>query len=186
MRNQTLFVLFIIAVCVSSCTAYKASRQQKKDDKLQVAILSNDRVLPKIIDYWNFAHPIDQKPIYIKGKDSVVYSTDSFYVDRVKDSLIKIECPYLNLDSLRKANVTYKIQLRYRIDSFIIPDTTCERRLTVVTNTNTYMKSQYDLRSVDYFAEKKRVSNRNYLVIGISIFWLLTVIAGVYFYAKKR
>lgn len=170
----------------TSCTAYKASRQQKKDDKLQVEVIRNERVLPKVIDYWNFLHPITQKPIYIKGKDSVVYSTDSIYIDRVKDSLIKIECPYLNLDSLRKANTKIIREYHTSIDTIIQIDSMAQHKL-IVSNANLlYMQGKYDERSVAYFAEKKKASNRTIWIIGLSIFWLLTVIAGVYFYAKKK
>ena len=90
-----------IAVLGSSCTAYRAARQEKKDNKLLAKAITNERVFPRVASAYNILHPITQKIVYLKGKDSV--RVDSIPYDRVRDSIIRIDCPTVNFDSLKKA-----------------------------------------------------------------------------------
>ncbi|MEO9145075.1 MAG: hypothetical protein ABI237_05910 [Ginsengibacter sp.] len=133
MKSQTLFIIAFLAMFVSACgMAYKAAQQRKNDDKLFAKAISNERVQDRVGNYWNAIHPITQKPTLIPGKDSVIYIHDSISVDKTHDSLIHVACPFLNLDSLRKANTKIIKEFHIQIDTLKVPDTSCSRSLNSV------------------------------------------------------
>lgn len=169
MKNCFLFWgLLYIAVLGSSCTAYKAARQTKKDNKIFAAAISNPRVSQNLDAYYNLRHPM-QKPILVKGKDSIIEVP--VIVDRVHDSLIKIACPSLNLDSLKKAVATTKIILR--IDTLKLPDSSCERRAQITQNSFVTLQGKYDQQNIQLTQEKKSVNKLLWLFIAACAFIIL-------------
>jgi hypothetical protein len=167
---KALKLLAVIAVCVSSCTAYKAARQEKKNSKLFAAAISNKIVSDQLDYYYSLQHPIG-KPVLIPGKDSIIYTP--VYIDRVKDSLIKISCPEIDLDSLRKAGTVNIYHVR--IDTLKIPDTTSIRQLQLIQKNNANLQGKYEQQTTQVSATKKDFSKWKLWSI-ISGFFLLAVI----------
>jgi hypothetical protein len=146
-----LGVLYI-AVLGSSCTAYKAARQTKKDNKIIVAAITNPRVSKSLDAYFTSLRPL-QKPVLIKGKDSIIEVP--VIVDRVHDSIIHALCPDLNLDSLRKAVATTKTILR--IDTLRVADSSCEPKLQIATSEINTLQGKLDQQASQLQEEKNNV-----------------------------
>lgn len=161
---KTLFFfwgLLYIAVLGSSCTAYKAARQTKKDNKIFAAAISNERVSPRLDAYYNGLHPI-QQPILIRGKDSIIEVP--VIVDRVHDSIIHAACPALNLDSLKKALTSTVTKIR--VDTLKVPDSSCERRSQILQSNLSTLQGKYDQQNLQAAQEKKRGNKWLWLFIG--------------------
>lgn len=172
MKALKLFAVIFIAVWGISCTAYKAARQEKKNSKLFAAAISNKIVSDQLDYYFSLQHPIG-KPTLIPGKDSIIYTP--VYVDRVKDSLIKIACPSINLDSLREAGKTNVYH--FIVDTLKIPDTNSIRQLQIVQINSANLHGKYDQQTAQIYATKKDFSKWKLWSI-ISGFFLL---AGIGF-----
>lgn len=128
-KLQLSFLFLIVTVLFLGCTV-------TRDRNAVTRVNSKPTLSEQAYNYYIATHPIvEPKPVIIKGKDTTIYSTDTLIIDRVKDSLIKIACPSLNLDSLRKANTIVKYIDHYRVDTLPVLDTSCARK---------YNKSQYD------------------------------------------
>lgn len=153
MKASKLFAVLFIAVWGISCTAYKAARKEKKDTKLFAAAISNRVVSDQLDYYFSLQHPVG-KPILIQGKDSIVYTP--VYIDRVKDSLIKIACPLIDLDSLRKVSTVNIYHVR--VDTFKIPDTTSIRQLQTIQLNNANLQGKYEQQNIQVSVIKKDFS----------------------------
>jgi hypothetical protein len=167
---KALKLLAVIAVCVSSCTAYKAARQEKKNSKLFAAAISNKIVSDQLDYYYSLQHPMG-KPVLIQGKDSIIYTP--VYIDRVKDSLIKIDCPSIDLDSLRKASQSTVI--RVRVDTLFTPDTSSVFQLQILKANNASLQGKFDQQKEQSAVVKKDFSKWKLWSI-VSGFFLLAVI----------
>lgn len=64
--------MLIIALCVSSCKVYYASRQTEKDNKNIAYAIGRDPVMEKISAYYNAKNPINQKPVIVKERDTII------------------------------------------------------------------------------------------------------------------
>ena len=180
MKASTLFAVLFIAVCVSSCTAYKAARQEKKDTKLFAAAISNKIVSDQLDNYYSLQHPIG-KPVLIPGKDSIIYTP--VYIDRVKDSLIKVACPSIDLDSLRKANQS--IVLHIRVDTLQIADTTSIRQLQVLQKNNAQLQGKYEQQTTQVSATKKDFSKWKLWSIVFGVFLIAVIGFLIYLLLRK-
>ena len=181
MRNQIFFLLLSIAVLGSSCAAYLASRQTKKDNKLYVKAVANERVYPRIGERWNLDNPITQKTIYIKGKDSIIEVP--VIVDMVRDSIIKAECPTLNLDSLRKALT--RTVMHIRIDTFTQPDSNCIPKLHDAQLRNSNLQGKYDQQSIQLTQEQKKSSKWLWLFMAAVFAFVISWGAFIFIKTKK-
>jgi hypothetical protein len=180
MKALKLLAVIYIAVCVCSCnTAYKTARQEKKDNKLFAAVISNKIVSDQLDNYFSLQHPIG-KPVLIQGKDSIIYTP--VYIDRVKDSLIKVACPEIDLDSLRKAGTVNIYHVR--IDTFKIPDTTSIRQLQLIQKSNANLQGKYEQQNIQLIAEKKRSNKWLWFFIGACVF--IVVENGLIIYMKVK
>lgn len=178
MKLQLFFGLLCIAALGSSCAAYLASRQTKKDDKIYKNAVTNERVFPRVGEKWNLENPITQKTIYIQGKDSIIEVP--VIVDVVRDSIIKVECPTLNLDSLKRSLTHVVIKLR--IDTLIVADTTCERRLNSVLTNYSKLQGKSEQQTIQQKdTEKKKQKNFWLAIAG----WGAFVISWVGYFVIK-
>lgn len=180
MKALKLLAVLYIAVCVCSCTAYKAARQEKKDNKLFAAVISNKIVSGQLDNYFSFQHPIG-KPVLIQGKDSIIYTP--VYIDRVKDSLIKVACPEIDLDSLRKVSTVNIYHVR--IDTLKIPDTASIRQLQLVQKNNANLQGKYEQQTAQVSATKKDFSKWKLWSI-VSGFFLLAVIGFLIYLLLRK
>lgn len=180
MKPQLFFGLLCIAALGSSCAAYYASRQTKRDDKIYKRAVTNERVFPRIGEKWNLENPITQKEIYIKGKDSIIEVP--VIVDVVRDSIIKVECPTLNLDSLKRALTHVVIKLR--IDTLIVADTTCERRLNSVLTNYSKLQGKSEQQAIQQKdTEKKKQKNFWWAMAGWGVF---VISWGAFIFTKAK
>jgi hypothetical protein len=177
---KALKLLLYIAVCVSSCTAYKAARQEKKNSKLFAAAITNKVVSDQLDYYFSLQHPIG-KPVLIPGKDSIIYTP--VYIDRVKDSLIKVACPELNLDSLRKANQS--VVTHVRVDTFPGTDTNSIRQLQVLQIKYANIQGKYDQQTAQVSTTKKDFSKWKLWSI-VSGFFLLAVVGFLIYLLLRK
>jgi hypothetical protein len=180
MKALKLFAVILIAGQIAGCSAYKAARQTKKDDKLYKNATTNPRVAPRVAYDYNMLHPIDQKTILIKGKDSIVI--DSIPYDRVRDSIIFSECPTLNLDSLKRA-LTRTIT-KIRTDTLLIPDTSTLRRLGSVQANYTNLQGKYEQQTAQVSETKKDLSKWKLWSIVSGAFLLLVIGFLIYLLLK--
>lgn len=163
--------LILISLVVCGCTVIK-------DNKATNRVKNNPVLLEKVYEFALHQHPITpQQPIYIHGKDSVVYSHDTIPVDRVHDSIIKVACPLLDMDSLRKANVSIIREYHYITDTLIQKDTTCERKNTVLINTNNQLIGKNAQLNTDLDASKHKANVWMWIGIGLII---LVLVLGFY------
>lgn len=156
-----------------SCSpSYRLRKEQKQDNKLYKEVISNDRVLPKAANVYNMLHPITQKIIYIKGEDSI--RVDSIPYDVVRDSLIKVECPTINFDSLKKAWT--KVIYHYSVDTVITPDTTCQHEMIALKIENVDLRVSNASKDGQILQQDKQIKATNkksniwmWLFIGMAI-----------------
>lgn len=182
MKNCFLFGgLLYIAVSGLSCTAYKALRQTKKDNKIFAAAISNDRVSQRLDAYYNTLHPL-QKPVLVKGKDSIIEVP--VIVDRVHDSIIHADCPSLNLDSLKKAAATTKLILR--VDTLKLPDSSGERRAQIVQSNLSNLQGKYEQQTLQVNEVKADKKKATLWLIGVSVFSVLAIGGLAYLLFRKK
>ena len=181
MKTQLFFGLLCIAALGSSCAAYLASRQTKKDDKIYKNAVTNERVFPRVGEKWNLENPITQKTIYIQGKDSIIEVP--VIVDVVRDSIIKVECPTLNLDSLRRTLI--RTVTHIRIDTFIQPDSNCIPKLHDAQLRNSNLQGKYDQQATQLIQEQKKSSKWLWLFIVAASVFILSWGAFIFIKAKK-
>ena len=182
MKNRNIFICFLIAGFASCGPAYQIRKTDKANHKLYVSATTNEVVAPMVASDYNLKHPIDQKPIYIKGKDSV--RIDSIPYDVVRDSLIKIECPTVNFDSLRK--VWTKTIYHNTVDTLQVLDTNCLRRLNLQLTNYSQLQGK-NLQMVEDNAQLNKSKGKVTLwLVGVSIAFLLVLLAIVYNFIKPK
>lgn len=165
-----------------SCSpSYRLRKEQKQDNKLYKEVISNDRVLPKAANVYNMLHPITQKIIYIKGKDSI--RVDSIPYDVIRDSLIKVECPTVNFDSLKKAWT--KVIYHNSTDTLIFPDTTCWRRAENISNQYLQLQGKYDQQTTQITSISKSQKKTSLWLIGVSILSFIIIAGLTYLLFRK-
>lgn len=181
MKSSKLFaVLFIAAYIFGGCAAYKAARKEKKDNKLFASAISNKVVSNQLDYYFSLQHPIGE-PVLIPGKDSIIYTP--VYIDHVKDSLIKVACPFINLDSLRKANQVNIYHVR--VDTLKIPDTTSIRQLQTLQKNNANLQGKFDQQTIQVSDAKKDFSKWKLWSIISGIFLLAVIGFLIYLIFRK-
>lgn len=183
MKNLFLSVaLFFIAAYVSSCAAYLASRQTKKDDKaISYAIIHKQSVMKPVADIWNSLNPIEQKVVYVKGRDSV--RVDSIPYDRVRDSIISKECPSVNFDSLRKTWT--KVIYHNSVDTISIPNTNSIRTIYSLQYDISNMQGRLDQQKLELQSSKSKNGKLVLWIIGLSISLLVIIGLVIYKTIKK-
>jgi hypothetical protein len=186
MKNRVFlfFVLFMVAMLsgLQSCgPAHRLAKQDKQDHKLYKEVISNDRVLPKAANVWNMLNPIGQKIVYIKGKETTII--DSIPYDVIRDSLIRIECPSVNFDSLKK--VWTKIIYQLRTDTLTYPDTTCWRRVDIIQSQYNTLQGRYSQQTEQVASLSKSQKKTSLWLIGVSILAGIIIAGLTYLLFRK-
>src|SRR5690348_2783761 len=180
MKISKLFAVLMAAYIFAGCAAYKAARQEKKNSKLFAAAISNKVVSDQLDYYYSLQHPIG-KPVLIQGKDSIVYTP--VYIDRVKDSLIKVACPSIDLDSLRKASQSTVI--RVRVDTLFTPDTSSVFQLQILKANNASIQGKFDQQKEQSAIVKKDFSKWKFWSIVLGFFLLAVIGFLIYLLFRK-
>lgn len=180
MKASKLFAVIFIAVWGISCTAYKAARQVKKDNKLFAAAISNKVVSDQLDYYFSLQHPIGE-PVLIRGKDSIIYTP--VIVDRVHDSLIKVACPSIDLDSLRKANQS--VVTHVRVDTVPGSDTNSIRQLQILQLKYANLQGKYEQQTAQVSATKKDFSKWKLWSIVFGVFLIAVIGFLIYLLLRK-
>ena len=195
MKNIYLLGLVFMAALGSSCAAYYASRQEKKDNKLFAKAVANERVFPKIGNLWNANHPIDLTPVIIKGKDSIVYAkqdyTELINAYKIIDSLLEVKCPDVtNRDSLVNAisgqiKKSLKPDTVYRTITIQVKDTSCQHMLIDSKLQLSNLQGKYDQQAKENTTLKAEGRKKSLWIIGISVLAVLTIAGLTYLLFKK-
>lgn len=183
MKNLSRFCsLLLMAAYVSSCAAYFAARQTKKDNEaISYAVTHKKSVMKPVADIWNSLNPVDQKVIYIKGKDSI--RIDSIPYDKVRDSEVVLLCPSVNFDSLKK--VWTRIIYHNSVDTFVTPDTGSLRRIYVLQSNLGEIQGKYDQQITEVQFSKTKNSKLTLWIIALSISLLVIIALVIYKTIKK-
>lgn len=174
--NLSFLLFFVTVLFFGSCTV-------TRDRNAFTRVINNNDLLQKSYDYYNSLHPVvEPKPVIIKGKDTTIYSTDTLIIDRVKDSLIKIACPQLNLDSLRKANTIVKYVDHYRVDTLPVLDTTCQRKYNLSQYNVGVLSGKNEELNTQLLIANKKSQNKLWWLIGAGVI----ILGLIYLLFKKK
>ena len=178
---QTSFLILVTVLFLGSCTV-------TRDRNAVTRVNSKPPLSEQAYNYYLTLHPIVQpRPVIIKGKDTTIYSTDTLIIDRVKDSLIKVACPLLNLDSLRKANTIVKYVDHYRVDTLPVIDTACAREYNKSKYDNGVLTGENKQLTIQKAQSDKTSIIRLYWIIGLGVFIVLGLFLWIRsFFLKKK
>lgn len=166
----------LLGVVLFSCTT---SRQLKEDNKTFVAAISNPRVYDRLDHYILSQHSFPA-PTVIKGKDSIIEVT-YLKTDTLRDSIIRIQYPKLNLDSLRQT-LTRTIT-KIRVDTVKGTDSLCQSTLQTLLYNISNLEGKNKAQELEIIGLKKS-SNKwlwSFILTGIALlgtigFWFITTI----------
>lgn len=175
---KKLFPIILIFTLFSCSTT---RREIKKDEAATSRVLSKSDLTDIVGKVYNARHPISQQPIYIKGKDSIIEVP--IVVDVVRDSIIKTECPNLNLDSL-KAALTRTVW-KFRTDTLKVPDIATIRLLNEEYVSHAATVGKLTVITQDNVVLKKEVSKKTMWIYIIG-FGALVIIGGLIFLLFKK
>lgn len=134
----------VVALFLTGCST---SREAKKDAQALVRIALSQKLSNEAHKIWLANNPTPYKPpVIIKGKDSIVYIYDTVFANPVGDSLIKIACPTLNMDSLRKALTRTNIEKHYIHDTLREIDSTYAALYYQKVAENEYLSGQSNVK----------------------------------------
>lgn len=172
--KQIIFLILILFV--SGCTV-------TKDNKAVSRVIASPVLTKRVVQYDAGGHPyVPPSVVYVKGKDSIIEVPVP--VDVVRDSLIKVACPTLNLDSLKKA-LTRTIT-KERVDTFFKADP----KLSELFNQQQYnlsmIQGQYSQLQKQTDSYKKESQHRLWYIIGISILAFIIIIFEAYLLLKPK
>ena len=173
-------LLFVLVIFLFSCSATR--RETRVDNKAIGRVLSKAPLTEQVGKVYLGQHPIDQTPIYIKGKDSIIEKP--IYIDVVRDKIIKEKYPDLNLDSLR--NAVMRIVTILRTDTILTPDLKTIALLNAEYNSHATTTGQLTEVRDSNTILKKDLSRRT-MWLYISIFAAIVIIGGMaYLLFKKK
>ena len=176
MRNLPLFLL---AIFMFSCSSTR--RETRLDNKATSRVLSKSELTDKVGKVYLGLHPTDQKIVYIRGRDSIIEVPVA--VDVVRDSIIKAQCPTLNLDSLKRA-LTRTITI-IRTDTVKEPDLITIRLLEAVNTA--YAKKEGQLTEVrDSNTILKKDLSRRTMWLYVSVLVSILVIGGLLYLLFRK
>lgn len=184
MKNRFLFfVLFMVTIAgLQSCgSAYRLRKTEKENHKLYVAATTNEVVSTMVASDYNLKHPIAQKITYIKGKDSL--RIDSIPYDVFRDSIIKVECPSVNFDSLKRAWT--KVIYHNSVDTIVYPDTTCWRKVDIIQSQYNVLQGKYVQQTVQAASLSKTQKKTSLWLIIVSVGAFLIISGLTYLLFKK-
>jgi uncharacterized protein YceK len=182
MRN-----ILIFAVVASLLVGCSAAKEIRKDNQALTRVYGKPDLLNKAHALWLANNPIvNTPPTIIHGKDSIVYINDTVIVDHVRDSLIKIACPTLNLDSLKKALTKTNTVIHYKTDTLNIIDTSCARLYNQKVAENNYLTGQSNVKDRQLTDNKDEIRKlKLQRAIGAIIAGLLIIFFG-YLLIKRK
>ena len=103
-----------------------------KDRKAVGRVLAKPALREQVYEVALGLHPVNTIQIVTPGKDSIVYKHDTLKI--VKDSLIRIACPGINIDSLKNVLTDTVIEIHYQLPTVLtVQDTNVVRRLDLMT-----------------------------------------------------
>lgn len=187
MRALKTFFLwgFIIAVLGSSCTAYYAARQNKRNNKLYSQVIGNEIVANRVTTTMNAVNPISVKPIYIQGKDIITIDTLESPLIMV-DSILTNNCPTLNIDSLKKL-LTRIIHIKtLKVDTTYLVDSSCQRNLKSQTNDLNVLKGINQQQTTEITAIKSSKRSITIWFISYILVSIIVIVGLLYLLFTKK
>lgn len=183
MRN----ILILVVVASLFLVGCSAARELKKDNNALLRVYGKPELLNKAYSLWLSNNPIvNIPPTIIHGKDSVVYIKDTVIVDHVRDSLIQIACPTLNLDSLKKALTKTNTVIHYLHDTIPVIDTSCVRLYNIKVAENSYLTGQSNVKDKQLDDNKATIKKYRLITILGGILAVLIILFLSYLLIKPK
>ena len=174
MKTVNYIILIAFALFISGCVTPKKALK-KVTDSYELSRAAYD-------DYVHKNPIVPMPPIFIKGKDSIVYVKDTTPYDPKWDDRVKKECPTLNIDSLKLAYLRVITKVIYSVDTMKLTDSESMVRVKFL-NEQTLLQTEHIIQLDKQVAEQKHnLFVRLMWIIGIALvagiagFFLLKII----------
>lgn len=177
-RKATIAVWLSVAFILSGC----ASIQKARDNKAIGRVLASPTLTERVYSVAVGLHPVlPQQPKYIKGR--TVIDSVYFPVDVVRDSIIREECPSLNIDSLRdKLRV---VVTKVSVDTLIQKDTSLIRIINNAQLQNSFKDGELLAQDGIISDLKKEMKAKQWWIFGMGLMIAGLAALCVYIFAKK-
>lgn len=176
---KNLLGISMLLMTLLSCRVIR----EHKVNKAIGTVLSDAGARERVYQIQAGLHPVTpQQPIYIPGEtviDSVPYP-----VDVVRDSIIKADCPELNLDSLKRVLKTTITKLK--VDTLVVPDSGIVIALNNARMLNSFKDGQMLAQEEQINKLNKDLSKQRWVAWGAILAAVLGIIGtGIIMYKVK-